>query len=61
MQAETNEVTAIQQVLDFIRGMWEDIKRGYAERGLFYEVVTTGIDGVFLAGEVLAGLASCAG
>lgn len=56
-QAQIYQETAIQQVLDFFRSMWEDIKRRYAECGLFYAVVTTGIDGVFLAGEVLAGMA----
>ena len=56
-QADIYQQAAIDKVKDFFAQMWEDIKRRYAECGLFYAVVTTGIDGVFLAGEVFAGVA----
>ncbi|MFY1709826.1 polymorphic toxin type 15 domain-containing protein [Tritonibacter scottomollicae] len=56
-QAEVHQNTAIEQVKAYFAEMWEQVKARYKECGLFYAVVTVGVDGIFLAGEVLAGVA----
>lgn len=55
-EADFLRSTAFKQIKDFFKQIWEQLKERYHKCGLFYAITTVGVDGAFLAGEILAGM-----
>jgi len=56
-EAQIHQDAAIAKLKSFFVKIWDQIKRRYTECGLMYAIITTGIDGAFLAAEFGTGVA----